>query len=153
MTPPNESLASTSITSITARIATAPNDDDYGEARGDNAVFLGAAGREFRVDRSDINDFNPESDDEYIFGEGANVEYAPQNDPRSTDLTFADLDRHEVYIRYQTAADTNEAWRVERVDVTVTGANGAKATYGALAGAYKQWLGNQVGLKLSLNRR
>jgi hypothetical protein len=51
------------------------------------------------------------------------------------------------------ASDTTEAWRVERVDVTVTGANGARATYGALAGAYKQWLGNQVGLKLSLNRR
>ncbi|SEH03131.1 hypothetical protein SAMN05444920_13335 [Nonomuraea solani] len=149
MSSPN----STAITSIVARIATAPDDDDYATAKGSNMVFLGAAGREFRANRDDISTFEPESDNEYIFGEGANVTYPDQNDPRSTNLTLEHLNRNDVYIRYQTGNDSNESWRVERIDVTVTAANGSRVSYGVLAGRYKQWLGNEVGLKLSLNRR
>jgi hypothetical protein len=144
--------ANTTIASIKALIATA-SDDDLGTARGSGTVFLGAAGREFRADRSDVDNFAAEANDEYISGEGANVNYAAQNDPRETRLTFDHLTANDVYIRYLPTADSSEAWRVERVDVTVTGADGQTVTYGVLAGAYKRWFGNQVGLKLVLNRR
>ncbi|MFD7300205.1 hypothetical protein ACFV83_04630 [Streptomyces pharetrae] len=90
-------------------------------------VFLGIGGREFQLDTL-ADDFEPRASDRpvtdtFVLGEGANILNASGNDPRDPQLHVTDLDRHPVYLRFQ-PRDNDDDWRIDRVDITVTGTAG-----------------------------
>ncbi len=81
-----------------------------------NAVYLGIAGREFKLDTAGV-DFQAGATDTFVIGTGSNVTNASFNDPTSPQLTEADLDLFPVYIRL----DGADEWRLDEVTVTVNG--------------------------------
>jgi zinc metalloprotease ZmpB len=72
---------------------------------GDNRVFLGFSGREFRCRKSNDNDANPfhlqNNTVTLIFGSGSNVEDSAINDPRNPLIDITDANNFPVYIRVQ----------------------------------------------------
>lgn len=72
---------------------------------GDNRVFLGFGGREFRCRKSNDNDANPfhlqNNTVTLIFGSGSNVEDSAINDPRNPLIDITDAVNFPVYIRVQ----------------------------------------------------
>jgi zinc metalloprotease ZmpB len=72
---------------------------------GDNRVFLGFGGREFRCRLSNDNDANPfhlqNNTVTLIFGSGSNVEDSAINDPRNPLMDITDATNFLVYIRVQ----------------------------------------------------
>ncbi|NYV72834.1 hypothetical protein [Streptomyces sp. UH6] len=138
----------TDITKIVAKIWTA----DVAEAQTkDNYVYLGIAGREFVLD-STGSDFRRAQTQEFVFGEDSNVEEAEWNDPRTPQLTTADLDRYPAYIRY-TGGD---GWCLERAVITVNpGADEHVFDNEDLAGTadnQRIWLRSDYGQTLHLRR-
>ncbi|RJL35736.1 hypothetical protein [Bailinhaonella thermotolerans] len=152
-------LSTDPIATISATVWTAGDESRVrGNAEPDSRVFLGIAGREFRLARPDVRDFQQHDRHEYIFGNGSNVERPEWNDPRKNPpLTLGDLHNRPVYIRFvwTAAAGTTDRddWHVERVDVTVTAASGAKVSYAALVGGPTTWLGDESGTVLHLDRQ
>jgi hypothetical protein len=84
------------VTQIRVRVVTA-NDNEAGT----NAkLFLGIAGREFRLDRESVPDFDRGQTVTYIFGVDANVANAGDNDPRAAGgFLVQDVFSLPVYIR------------------------------------------------------
>ena len=72
---------------------------------GDNRVFLGFGGREFRCRKSNDNDANPfhlqNNTVTLIFGSGSNVEDSAINDPRNPLMDITDANNSQVYLRVQ----------------------------------------------------
>lgn len=72
---------------------------------GDNRVFLGFGGREFRCRLSNDNDANPfhlqNNTVTLTFGTGSNVEDSAINDPRNPIMDVSDATNFPVYIRVQ----------------------------------------------------
>lgn len=72
---------------------------------GDNRVFLGFSGREFRCRKSNDNNANPfhlqNNTVTLIFGSGSNVEDSAINDPRNPLIDITDAANFPVYIRVQ----------------------------------------------------
>ena len=72
---------------------------------GDNRIFLGFGGREFRCRKSNDNDANPfhlqNNTVTLIFGSGSNVEDSAINDPRNPLMDITDAANFPVYIRVQ----------------------------------------------------
>ncbi|GAA2450778.1 hypothetical protein GCM10010191_80980 [Actinomadura vinacea] len=152
-------LSTDPIVSISANVWTGGDHTDgtLGNAIPDSKVFLGIAGREFRLARADIDDFQQYSSNLYIFGDGHNVERPEWNDPRDPQRTLGDLHNRPVYIRFEgaranSAADLDD-WHLERVDVTVTAASGATVSYSALVGEPTIWLGDESGCFQHLDRQ
>jgi hypothetical protein len=129
----------TAITQIKATIHTG----DQENAGTDSWVYLGICGREFRLARSDVNDFGRSSHRDYFLGNGANVEDASLNDPKFPRLDTADLDQFPAYIRLEPAGDSPD-WNLDGVEVTIT-PSGSK--YGRLGdgGGANIWLGQKMG--------
>jgi hypothetical protein len=63
-------------------------------------LFAGIAGREFRLDKAG-NDFRPNQDVIYTFGEGSDVRHADLNDPRNPQLETAQARALPKYIRFE----------------------------------------------------
>ena len=72
---------------------------------GDNRVFLGFGGREFRCRQSNDNDANPfhlrNNTVTLFFGSGSNVEDSAINDPRNPLMDVSDANNFPVYVRIQ----------------------------------------------------
>jgi zinc metalloprotease ZmpB len=72
---------------------------------GDNRVFLGFGGREFRCRLSNDNDANPfhlqNNTVTLLFGSGSNVEDSAINDPRNPLIDVSDANNFPVYVRIQ----------------------------------------------------
>ncbi|MFI0240533.1 hypothetical protein [Streptomyces sp. NPDC016845] len=137
------------ITKITAQVAT--GDDTNAGTFG--WVYLGIGGREFVLTRPDIDDMEPGSDDTYILGDGANVEEAQYNDPRTPQLNTDNLSAYPAYIRLEPEGQY-PAWQVERVTVVVNPDGPDSITFDNLdlRGAAKIWLGQPYGKTLYLQR-
>jgi hypothetical protein len=90
--------------------------EDIEDAGTDGDVYLGICGREFYIDSS-ADDFERKSSREYILGDGANVKYRSDNDPRSPQLSFENVERFPVYIRFQPRSRTDR-WRLQRAQVS-----------------------------------
>ena len=103
------------ITQIKAVIHTA----DISEANTDGGVFLGICGREFRLGRADVDDFNRASHREYVLGAGANIEHAKDNDPTRPQLDTIETDRFPAYIRFEPDVATGN-WEFGGAEVTIT---------------------------------
>ncbi|MFF5979328.1 hypothetical protein ACFY78_10805 [Streptomyces olindensis] len=104
----------TAITKIIAEVHT--SGVDHADTR--SAVWLGIAGREFRLSTGRDRDFSLEAEATFTLGEDTNVENPEQNDPRNPALATADLDRYPVYIRMDGSEDAPH-WCLEDLKVTV----------------------------------
>jgi hypothetical protein len=119
------------------------------DASTDGWVYLGIGGREFRVARPDIDDFQFGQTNSYRFGAGANVEFPGENDPRTPPLS--DVGSRPVYIRFR-ALDNNraDAWLLKRAKVTVNGSELPRYWMRDLSGN-GIWLGRRQGEILGLD--
>ena len=142
----------TTITRIDVRIKTG----NRSRAGTDGDVYLRIGGREFYID-SEADDFEEGSDRVYTLGEGANVQSAQLNDPRSPyQLRTENLDRFPVHIRFapgdpEGLAQQDDAWDLESVTVTVN-PGPAQVQYQALGGLDHLTLGRHSGLYCDLLR-
>jgi hypothetical protein len=127
------------ITQIKAVIHTG----DRNGAGTDGTVYLGICGREFKLGRSDVDDFERSSHREYFLGTSANVEDATFNDPRSPQLDTADTDRYPVYIRFEPSGDSPD-WDFDGAEVTVSPGGTKLGRMGDGGGAHL-WLGQTKG--------
>ncbi|MFI7690067.1 hypothetical protein ACIBQ6_13405 [Nonomuraea sp. NPDC049655] len=142
------------IRSIDAHIFTGDDDDTNGGGT-DADVYLGIAGREFRLSFDNDHWLEPGDDDHFIFGIGGNTSDAKYNDPTDPQLSIGDvLDNiHNVYVRMNVrVSEYEDPWHVERVHVTVNGFQGPSVSFIALDGDSSQWLGYDYGLILYLKR-
>ncbi|GAA3595373.1 hypothetical protein GCM10022419_093330 [Nonomuraea rosea] len=154
--PADPTPAAEHIVSIAVRVRTAGADPDGTPGsvhHGQGHVHLGIAGREFALERDDLNGFQQHADDTYVFGAGANVCRPDWNDPRHPPRDLDDLRRHPVYLRFIPPPDSlGDDWHLDRVDVTVTKAGGGTLSYVALPGEPSLWLGYESGLTVYLDR-
>ncbi|GAA3904407.1 hypothetical protein GCM10022244_13250 [Streptomyces gulbargensis] len=113
-----------------------------------NPVYLGIAGREFRLDTAG-SDFQAGATDTFILGSGSNVTNANVNDPTSPQLTEPDLDLFPVYIRL----DGTDEWCLGEATVTVNGTHVFTNPNLAGGAANQQiWLAGQGGTVWYLRR-
>ncbi|MFD7300204.1 hypothetical protein ACFV83_04625 [Streptomyces pharetrae] len=145
------------ITRIEVRVQTGASDT----AGTDGWVYLGIGGREFQLD-TPADDFRrpdpPTNVDTFILGDGANVNNAGDNDPRSPQLRVADLDRYSAYLSFE-PADDNDNWEIDWVNVTLTAAGGGVTRFydyhspvvtDGSGPKRTLWLGTYAGTQLSL---
>jgi hypothetical protein len=128
------------ITKIKVKI----NTGDRDLAGTDGYVYLGLCGREFNLMRAGIDDFERASERDYILGDGANVENAGNNDPRSPKLDTADADRYPAYIRFEPTSEEHPNWNLDGVEVTITPGGARYQRLGGGGGA-NLWLGQHMG--------
>jgi hypothetical protein len=127
------------ITQIKATIHTG----DRNNAGTDGFVYLGICGREFKLSRADVDDFERASHRQYFLGSGANVEQATFNDPRSPQLDTTDADQYPVYIRFEPQGDSPD-WDFDGALVAVTPGGAQYSRMGDGGGAHL-WLGQLMG--------
>ena len=145
----------TAITRISALIKTGDRDD----AATDGHVYLGIAGREFRLDSAGPDFQRPTPTEPfrtYVMGEPPQlpnpnhevpVNHAERNDPRvDYVLTSEFLDLFPVYIRFEVSGvSPASTWNLESATITVQTHTGVLATYQNLGGSNNLWLGNNFG--------
>jgi hypothetical protein len=108
------------------------------------ALFIfGICGREFKLTRADVDDFERASHREYLLGNISNVEEPKFNDPRSPQLDTIDTDRYPVYIRFEPQGDS-PAWDFDGVQVTITPGGIKLGRMGDGGGAHL-WMGQNMG--------
>ncbi len=105
----------TAITSIHVTIQTS----GASGAGTDGDVYLGFAGREFSLDTT-ADDFEAGSSRTYRLGDGANVQNAAVNDPRTPQLAVENADRFPVWVRFAPQG-REDNWILGRASVTVNG--------------------------------
>ncbi len=127
------------ITQIKAVIHTG----DRNNAGTDGTVFLGICGREFKLGRADVDDFERSSHRDYFLGNASNVEEPSFNDPRSPQLDTADADRYPAYIRFEPSGDSPD-WDFDGAHVTIT-PGGAELVRMGNGGGTHLWLGQKMG--------
>jgi len=136
----------TDINVIQARLVTG----NRAAAGTDGRVYIGAAGREFRIDAAG-NDFERGANRTYILGQGSGVRNAGSNDPRNPQLDTEDLDKYPVYLRFEPSGGGPD-WNVERVQVTVNpGRDEVNFDNLRLSGAPDVWLGTNHGKAIYLS--
>lgn len=94
-----------------------------GGAESDGGVYLGIAGREFRLARSDIDDYRRGGTDTYVLGKGANVENAATQDPRNINFAAEDVRNFPVYLRFEpnVSSPRGDNWQMREARVVVNG--------------------------------
>ncbi len=143
------------ITRITARIVTG----DLPQAGTDGLVYLGIAGREFRL-QSEKNDFARHSDLTYVMGEpipNASDNVVPVKNPQLNDprvdyvLQSRFLDLFPVYIRFEPVGDDEPLstetpnWNLELATVKALSQSNVVASYENLSLSNNLWLGRDSG--------
>ena len=87
--------------SITVRVRTG--------SKGTNGrVYVGVAGREFRLDKSLTNDFRPNKEVTYNFGAGENVANDDINDPNQPAINFNAVPFLPAYLRFEPNSNIDE---------------------------------------------
>ena len=110
----------------------------------DGFVYLGIGGREFRVDRPNINDLEKNTTEIFVFSPNGTVVNPTLNDPTSPyKLKTEDLDKFPRYIRFRGAGD-DDNWNIEQLKVTVN-PGASEKVYEALGGSNNVWLGARNG--------
>jgi hypothetical protein len=93
-------------------------------------VYVGVCRREFGINNSDL-DFTPGHDFTYVFGEGANVIDAADNDPRTLlPLVTNDATQFPRYIRQE----SSDAWDLEEIGITLNPGQPSQVVLNALVG-------------------
>ena len=119
------------ITQIKAVVHTADTDG----AGTDGTVYLGICGREFKLTRADVDDFERSSHREYFLGTQSNIEQPKFNDPRAPQLDTTDTDRFPAYIRFEPQGDSPN-WDFDGAEVTITPGNAKYRRMGDGGGAH-----------------
>jgi hypothetical protein len=88
------------ITRIDVRVRT-------GKKGTNGKIFAGVAGREFRLDQVG-NDFRPNQDVTYTFGQNNNVRHADLNDPQTPPLDTAQAQALPKYIRFEPSGNLDQ---------------------------------------------
>jgi len=103
------------ITAIDVRFKTA----NANGAGTDCPVYLGFGGREFNLDRANIDDRERNSTDIYKLGSNSNVSIPGNNDPREgLPLAMEDVSRFPVYIRMSDdCTGSGGHWKVDYAEV------------------------------------
>ncbi|CAL9676918.1 hypothetical protein [Streptomyces sp. enrichment culture] len=141
------------ITQIKAHVMTA----DVEHAATGAWIYLGVGGREFVLDLAGKSDFAQGADDTYVFGDGANVENAQYNDPRTPPLDTDDLQYFPVYLRFE-SSQSGAAWCLEWVLVTVNEGQRGERSYEhpslrTVNERHRIWLDNSYGKAVYLRPR
>ncbi|WP_129840549.1 hypothetical protein [Streptomyces sp. RFCAC02] len=102
------------ITQITVYVKTA--DQTAADTR--SPVWLGIAGREFRLAAADSGAFARGAEFTFQIGENSTIDNGQWIDPRFPQLDTDDLDRYPAYIRMRNEG-SEPAWLLERIQVTV----------------------------------
>jgi hypothetical protein len=105
--------------SAITRIKVTVHTGDRNEAGTDGTVYLGICGREFKLARAGVDDFERASHRDYFLGSSANVEQAAFNNPASPQLDTTDADRFPAYIRFEPQGGSPN-WDLDGVEVTIT---------------------------------
>jgi hypothetical protein len=113
----SETARAQPITRIDVRFKTA----NVNGAGTDCPVYLGIGGREFNLDRPNIDDRERKSDDTYRLGTNSNVIIPGDNDPREgMPLAVEDLPRFPIYIRMSDdCTGSGGHWKVDSAEVKV----------------------------------
>jgi hypothetical protein len=123
-------------------------------------VYLGIAGREFRLDKSG-NQFQQGIEDQFIIGLGSNILNANKNELPNTSnflndsptIPFDSISQYPAYIRFE-PANNNDEWNVDRVCVNLRNNSGPTVDYHAeiLSGINDDniWLSEDSGLIIGL---
>ena len=85
---------------------------DVNGAGTNGSLYLGVCGREFDLDTS-ANDLERGAADQFILGNGANINNKPINDPRKQMLLTEHVDALPVYLRF-VGKDDDDKWGLER---------------------------------------
>lgn len=88
------------------------------DAGTDGSVYLGICGREFHCDTG-ADDFERGSARTYIFGSGANVNDAQNNDPRKPPIELEHQNLYPVYIRFEPGTGGSSGWNLQRAMVNL----------------------------------
>jgi Subtilase family len=95
---------------------------DVNAAGTNGKVFLGMGGREFRLDKPG-NQFERGDVDNFVIGDGSNVEYPNKNDLPMPDgtkdsphMTYVDVLKFPKYIRFEPKNDPDN-WNIDQVSV------------------------------------
>ena len=130
----------------------------HSDAGTDGEVFLFIGGREFRINQKlPHNDRERGKTDNLILGKDSNIEDSDNNDPRKAPLTFENITKFPVWLRFEPKpkAKPNEPdddWNLDFAVVKVSAkadASGvaAEKTYKVLTtGSDSIWLGRSKGL-------
>ncbi|PSC02481.1 hypothetical protein SLNSH_23875 [Alsobacter soli] len=86
-------------------------------SRAEGSIFLGLAGREFRVSDGQ-SAFDRGDGHTYLYGDGASVLDPEFNDPRHPQLDTINLNKFPTYIRFEPRSQ-NDRWRLSVVEVIV----------------------------------
>jgi len=123
-------------------------------------VYLGMAGREFRLDKSG-NQFQQGTEDQFIIGLGSNILNSNKNGLPNTSntlndspkISFDSISEYPAYIRFE-PTNNNDQWNVDRVCVNVGSNSGPVADFHAqiLSGINDDniWLSEDSGLFIGL---
>lgn len=115
----------------------------------DGDVYLGVCGREFYID-STTNDFQSGASKAYIFGEGANILHADDNDPRTQGLDTEDVDRFPMYIRFQ-PKNRDDRWNLQRAQVSFNGNFFPRwDTFGYISHRTGIWMGTRASMSVAI---
>ena len=153
-----EAQAQTQITQITVRVKTRLDTHNScstftcgGPTFGTNSdVYLGIAGREFRLDRP-TGDFDNGSDVTFILGESTNVVNADRNDPRRDMPVFLTAPfAFPVYLRMSERIDDD--WNMEFVEVRIFSGTGAAMSLRGFWTATGRVFGREFGYQVPLTR-
>ena len=122
---------------------------DMDNAGTDGNVYLGICGREFYLDRDDIDDFERGSRRVYILGgDGANTQNKGENNPENPQLHTTNLpdgvEELPLYIRFEPSGGS-PAWNLEYVVVNVFVGNNKSNEYNRNFGRNGLWLGQKSG--------
>lgn len=122
-------------------------------AGSDGGVYLGIAGREFRLARSDINDYRQGGADTYVLGKGGNVENPATQDPRNLNFAAQEIRDFPVYIRFEpnVSSPRGDNWQMRAARVTVNGLN-SPDWRSSLVSDPGIWLGLTYGSVVHLTR-
>jgi len=113
-------------------------------AEAEGLIYLGIAGREFRLNSPALDNFKRGGDRVYTLGEGANVVNEQYNDPRDPQLESDDLKKFPKYVRYEPKSEDDE-WNIEQIVVTVN-PEADRMIFSSLVGGRHIWLGQKAGL-------
>ena len=80
-------------------------------------LFAGIAGREFRLDKIG-NDFGPNKDEIYIFGQSNDVRHVDLNDPRNPPLDTAQALALPKYVRFEPSSNVDQV-SIDVAQITV----------------------------------
>ena len=122
---------------------TTANDDGSGT---DGEVYLICAGREFNVKRAGYNDREPGQADQYVLGNGANIEHKGENNPQWMPIYM--VWNNPIGLRFEPVAGANppDTWQMSDAYLSVFTEGGYEDFATVEVSLAPSWLGQHFWL-------